>query len=101
MPDYTVGWVYNLQDENATTDAGSLITVAITFAVIATLAVALRFYVRLSRVSKSLALDDWIALIAVVRVILSVAQVEVRLIKRFRYCAISIQALSYIVSKFS
>lgn len=68
MPDYTVGWVYNLQDENATSDAESLIAVAIAFAVIATLAVALRLYVRLTRASKSLALDDWIALVAAVRV---------------------------------
>ena len=66
MPDYTVGWVYNLQDENAISDAESLIAVAVTFSVIATVAVALRFYVRLSRASKTLALDDWIALVAVV-----------------------------------
>ena len=66
MTAFTVGWVYNLRDGNATTSAGSLVGIAIAFALIATLAVALRFYVRLTRATKTLALDDWIALGAAV-----------------------------------
>ena len=94
MPDYTVGWVYNLQDENAVSDAESLITVAITFAVIATLAVALRFYVRLTRASKTLALDDWIALVAVVRIVIFPMILEDNaLTLLYRFCAIFTQLL--------
>ncbi len=66
MVSYTVGWVYNLVDPAATTSAGSLIAIAITFAVIAFLAVALRLYVRLGKQRNGLHLDDWVILVSLV-----------------------------------
>ena len=67
MPDsLTVGWVYNLHDPAATTTAPRLITIAIIFSVLATLAIALRFTVRLRSVA-GLGLDDAAVLSSCVR----------------------------------
>lgn len=66
MPSYTVGWVYNLRDPNASTNAASLIAIAITFAVISTLSFALRAYVRLGKQRNGLQYDDYATLSSLV-----------------------------------
>lgn len=66
MPSYTVGWVYNLSDSNVSTNAESLIAIAVTFAVISTLSFALRAYVRLGKQRNGLQYDDYATLSSLV-----------------------------------
>ena len=56
-----MGWVYNLEDENAPTEAPRLIAICLTFATTAIIATALRFYVRLTT-NRGLWVDDYAAL---------------------------------------
>lgn len=60
-----MGWVYNLEDQNAPTQAPRLIAICITFSTVALLAVVLRFYVRL-RTKKGLWIDDYASLFSAV-----------------------------------
>lgn len=54
----TVGWVYNLDNPNATTSAPRLVAVALVFSTLATLAVALRFWIRTKSVA-GIGADDF------------------------------------------
>ena len=61
-----MGWVYNLKTPDAPTEAPRLIAIAITLSAVASIAILLRLYVRIS-VTKQLRLDDYAALSSVVR----------------------------------
>lgn len=55
---FTNGWVYNLKVENPPTNAPRLIAIVLAFPIIAVLAVALRFGVRL-KTGRAIGPDDW------------------------------------------
>jgi hypothetical protein len=56
-PPYTIGWVHNLKEAPATSDASSVITLAVAFSTIAVLFTLFRLSVRWKTVGR-LGLDD-------------------------------------------
>lgn len=64
-----MGWVYNLDNPNAPTNAPRLIAIVSVFSIAALLAVLLRFYARFFTNRKP-GIDDYTALASVVRVLL-------------------------------
>jgi hypothetical protein len=57
-PPYTLGWVHNLEEAPATSDAASIIALAAAFSTIAILFTVLRCIQRCNVVGQ-LGLDDW------------------------------------------
>ena len=53
-----MGWVYNLQDQNAPTSAPRLVAVALALPILATLAICLRMGIRIKS-ERPFALDDF------------------------------------------
>ena len=67
---WTKGWVYNLDVADVSTRAGRLIAICLAFPIIATLAVLLRFGVRI-RTGRSVGPDDYCVLASLVSTILT------------------------------
>ena len=61
----TMGWVYNLQDQNAPSSAPKLVAIALVLTSLATLAVLLRLAIRF-KTKKPFALDDAAVIFALV-----------------------------------
>lgn len=60
MPSLTVGWVYNLEEEPSSTDAGQVIALAVCLSVLSCLSVVNRFIQR-ARTTKVFGFDDYAA----------------------------------------
>ena len=64
-PAFTTGWVYNLSKAPESSNASSIIAIALTFSILSCLACALRIYCR-SRILRAVGADDAAVLLSFV-----------------------------------